>query len=89
MVSLLMSAEHQIETKSSHLIFMLRKNKWFRESYIGLKVTASLNRNESCEKTIDGQIRCITATTRHDTIVVGNVIINVFIPAWTVPPNLP
>ena len=40
---------------------MLGKEYWFRELYIGLKVAASFDRNESYRKTINGQIRCITA----------------------------
>ena len=70
------------------MIFILRKDYWFRELYIGLKVAASLDRNESYEKTIDGQIRCITADYKpKGANVVWNVnYINVFIPAWAVPP---
>ena len=88
MVSLLMPAKHLLEIRSPHLLFMLCKDYWFRELYIGLKVAASLDRNESYEKTIDGQIRCITAEFKpKGSNVVWNVnYVNVFIPAWTVPP---
>ena len=88
MVSLLMPAEHLLETRSPHLIFMLGKDYWFRELYIGLKVAASFDRNESYQKTIDGQIRCITADFKpKGANVAWNVnYINVFIPAWMVPP---
>ena len=46
------------------------------------------NRNESYRKTIDGQIRCITADFKpKGANVAWNVhCINVFIPAWMVPP---
>ena len=61
LVALLMPAKHVLETRSPHLSFMLLKEYWFRELYLGLKVAASFDRNESFIKTIDGQIRCITA----------------------------
>ena len=60
-LSSLMPAKHVLETRSPHLSFMLLKEYWFRELYLGLKVAASFDRNESYIKTIDGQIRCITA----------------------------
>ena len=59
-LSSLMPAKHVLETRSPHLSFMLLKEYWFRELYLGLKVAASFDRNESFIKTIDGQIRCIT-----------------------------
>ena len=88
MVSLLMPAKHLIESRSPHLFFMLGKEYWFRELYIGLKVAASFDRSESYRKTIDGQIRCITADFKpKGANVAWNVHhINVFIPAWMVPP---
>ena len=48
----------------------------------------SFDRNESYRKTIDGQIRCITADFKpKGANVAWNVnYINVFIPAWMVPP---
>ena len=61
MVALLMPAKHVLDTRSPHLAFMLVKEYWFRELYLGLKVAASFDRNESYQRTIDGQIRCITA----------------------------
>ena len=36
------------------------KEYWFREFHPGLKVTASLNKEESYTRIIDGQVRCIT-----------------------------
>ena len=39
-----------------HLAFMLLKNYWFKELYLGLKVAASLDRTESFIKTIEGQV---------------------------------
>ena len=88
MVSLLMPAENLFEIRASHLLFILNKACWFRELFIGLKVAASLERHESFEKTIDGQVRCITDDfTDKRTNVIWNVpYVNVFIPAWTVPP---
>jgi hypothetical protein len=47
MVSLLMPAKHLLETRSPHLSFMLDKEYWFCELFIGLKVAASFDRNES------------------------------------------
>ena len=66
---------------------MLLKEYWFWELYLGLKVAASFDRNESYIKTIDGQIRCITAEFKpKGANVAWNVnYINVFIPAWMVP----
>jgi hypothetical protein len=57
MVALLMPAKHILDTKSPHLAIMLVKEYWFREFYLGLKVTASFDRNESHQRTIDGQIK--------------------------------
>ena len=53
-----------------------------------LKVAASLDRTESFVKTIEGQVRCITAEFKQTGVnVAWNVsYINVFIPAWMVPP---
>ena len=61
LVALLMPARHVLETRSPHLSFMLMKDYWFKELYLGLKVAASLDRTESFIKTIEGQVRCITA----------------------------
>ena len=86
LVALLMPAKHVLETRSPHLSFMLLKEYWFRELYLGLKVAASFDRNESYIKTIDGQIRCITAEFKpKGANVAWNVnYINVFIPAgWS------
>jgi hypothetical protein len=67
---------------------MLLKDYWFKELYLGLKVAASLDRTESFIKTIEGQVRCITAEYKQTGVnVAWNVsYINVFIPAWMVPP---
>ena len=88
LVALLMPAKHVLDTRSPHLSFMLLKEHWLRELYLGLKVAASVDRNESYTKTIDGQIRCITAEFKpKGANVAWNVnYINVFIPAWMVPP---
>ena len=81
-----MPAKYVLETRSPHLSFMLLKEYWFRGLY--LKVAASFDRDESYIKTIDGQIRCITAEFKpKGANVAWNVnYINVFIPAWMVPP---
>ena len=42
---------------------MLLKEYWFRELYLGLKVTASFDRSESYTRVIDGQVRCSTSIT--------------------------
>ena len=53
LVTLLMPAKHVLETRSPHLSFMLLKEYWFRELYLGLKVTASFDRTESYVRVID------------------------------------
>ena len=60
MVTLLMPALHVLEVRTPHLSFMMLKEYWFRELYLGLKVTASFDRSESYTRVIDGQVRCIT-----------------------------
>jgi hypothetical protein len=42
-----------LETRSPQLSFMLLKEYWFRELYLGLKVTASFDRTESYVRVID------------------------------------
>ena len=88
LVALLMPAKHVLDTRSPHLSFMLLEEYWFRELYLSLKVATSVDRNESYTKTIDGQIRCITAEFKpKGANVAWNVnYINVFIPVWMVPP---
>ena len=51
-------ASARSSNKSPHLSFTLMKDHWFKELYQGLKVAA---RTESFIKTIEGQVRCITA----------------------------
>ena len=60
LVTFLMSAKHILDTRAPHLYFMFLKEYWFRELYLGLKVTASFDRSESYTRIIDGQVRCIT-----------------------------
>ena len=60
LVTLLIPATHVLEVRAPHLSFMLLKEYWFRELYLGLKVTASFDRSESYTRVIDGQVRCIT-----------------------------
>ena len=47
MVTLLMPASHVLEVRAPHLAIMMLKEYWFRELYLGLKVTASFDRSES------------------------------------------
>ena len=74
------------EGTSSFLIFL--KEYWFRELYLGLKVTASFDRSESYMRVIDGQVRCITPEIKPQNLqVIWNVqFITVFVPAWMIPP---
>ena len=65
-----------MEVRAPHLSFMMLKEYWFRELYLGLKVTASFDRSESYTRVIDGQVRCITPVQ----------FITVFVPAWMIPP---
>ena len=59
-VTLLVPAKHVLETRSPHLSFMLLKEYWFKELYLGLKVTSSFDRTESYVRVIDGQVRWVT-----------------------------
>ena len=73
LVALLMPARHVLETRSPHLSFMLLKDYWFKELYLGLKVAASFDRAESY---ITAEFKQTGAN------VAWNVsYINVFIPA--------
>ena len=54
-VTLLSPATQIVKARASHLTFMFVKEYWFREFYLGLKVTASLGREESYTRIIDGQ----------------------------------
>ena len=67
---------------------MFLKEYWFKELYLGLKVTASFERSESYTRIIDGQVRCITPDFKPKDLQVGwNVqFITVFVPAWMIPP---
>ena len=88
LVSLLMPAQSVLEVRAPHLSFMFQKQYWFREIYLGLKVTASFGRSESYTRVVDGQVRCITPDTTSQSLqVIWNVqYIIAFIPAWMVPP---
>ena len=46
LVTFLMPAKHVLDTRAPHLYFMFLKEYWFRELYLGLKVTASFDRSE-------------------------------------------
>ena len=62
---------------------MFSKEYWFRELFLGLKVTASFDRSESYTRIIDGQVRCITPDFKpKDLQVAWNVqFITIFVPA--------
>ena len=78
----------RMEVRAPHLSFMMLKEYWFRELYLGLKVTASFDRSESYTRVIDGQVRCITPEVKPQNLqVIWNVqFITVFVPAWMIPP---
>ena len=67
---------------------MLVKEYWFRELYLDLKVAASFDRNESYQRTIDGQIRCITADFKPKGANVAwnvNTLMYSSLPGWSLP----
>ena len=47
LVSLLVRAKNVLQSRSLHLSFMLLKDYWFRELYLSLKVTASIDRSRA------------------------------------------
>ena len=83
LVTFLMPAKHVLDTRAPHLSFMFSKEYWFRELFLGLKVTASFDRSESYTRIIDGQVRCITPDFKpKDLQVAWNVqFITIFVPA--------
>ena len=85
---LLIPATYVLEVRAPHLSFMFLKEYWFRELYLGLKVTASFDRSESYTRVIDGQVRCITPEIKPQNLqVIWNVqFITVFVSAWMIPP---
>ena len=88
LVTFLLPATHVLEVRAPHLSFMFLKDYWFRELYLGLKVTASFDRSESYTRVIDGQVRCITPEIKPQNLqVIWNVqFITVFVPPWMIPP---
>ena len=87
-VTLLSPATQIVKARASHLTFMFVKEYWFREFYLGLKVTASLGRDESYTRIIDGQVRCITQEhIQKRWQLIWNVeFLTIFAPAWMIPP---
>ena len=87
-VTLLSPATQIVKARASHLTFMFVKEYWFREFYLGLKVTASLDREESYTRIIDGQVRCITQEhIQKGKQLIWNVeFLTIFVPAWMIPP---
>ena len=88
LVTLLSPATQVLKARAPHLAFMFVKEYWFRELYLGLKVTASLGRDESYTRIIDGQVRCITQEKlpKHVQVVWNVQFITIFVPAWMIPP---
>ena len=66
---------------------MFVKEYWFREFYLGLKVTASLGREESYTRIIDGQVRCITQEQipKRGQLIWNVEFLTIFVPAWMIP----
>ena len=87
-VTLLSPATQIVKARASHLTFMFVKEYWFREFYLGLKVTASLDREESYTRIIDGQVRCITQEhIQKGKQLIWNVeFLTIFVPSWMIPP---
>ena len=77
-----------MKARASHLTFMFVKEYWFREFYLGLKVTASLGREESYTRIIDGQVRCITQEhiQKRGQLIWNVEFLTIFVPAWMIPP---
>ena len=78
----------RIESEGTSPFLYVAKEYWFRELYLGLKVTTSFDRSESYTRVIDGQVRCITPEVKPQNLqVIWNVqFITVFVPAWMIPP---
>ena len=87
-VTLLSPATQIVKARASHLTFMFVKEYWFREFYLGLKVTASLGREESYTRIIDGQVRCITQEhiQKRGQLIWNVEFLTIFVPAWMIPP---
>ena len=86
-VTLLSPATQFVKTRAPHLAFMFVKEYWFREFYLGLKVTASLGREESYTRIIDGQVRCITQEQipKRGQLIWNVEFLTIFVPAWMIP----
>ena len=87
-VTLLSPATQIVKARAPHLAFMFVKEYWFREFYLGLKVTASLGRDESYTRIIDGQVRCITQEhiQKRGQLIWNVEFLTIFVPAWMIPP---
>ena len=86
-VTLLSPATQIVKTRAPHLAFMFVKEYWFREFYLGLKVTVSLGREESYTRIIDGQVRCITQELiqKRGQLIWNVEFLTIFVPAWMIP----
>ena len=87
-VTLLSPATQIVKARAPHLTFMFVKEYWFREFYLGLKVTASLGREEPYTRIIDGQVRCITQEhiQKRGQLIWNVEFLTIFVPAWMIPP---
>ena len=87
-VTLLSPATQIVKARAPHLTFMFVKEYWFRDFYLGLKVTASLGREESYTRIIDGQVRCITQEhiQKRGQLIWNVEFLTIFVPAWMIPP---
>ena len=87
-VTLLSPATQIVKARALHLTFIFVKEYWFREFYLGLKVTASLGREESYTRIIDGQVRCITQEhiQKRGQLIWNVEFLTIFVPAWMIPP---
>ena len=88
LVTLLIPATQVLKVRAPHLSFMFLKEYWFRELYLGLKVTALSGRSESYTRIIDGRVRCITQEfiPKNLQVILNVQFITVFVPAWMIPP---
>ena len=70
------------EVRAPHLSFMMLKEYWFRELYLGLKVTASFDRSESYTRVFEGKMHHARVKPQNLQVIWNTV----FVPAWMIPP---
>ena len=79
-----LSATHVLEVRAPHLSIMLLKEYWFRELFLGLKVTASFDRHESNLRA--GEMHHSRNQATEPAGHLERQFITVFVPAWMIPP---